>query len=177
MLPACHFKNGQFTPSADSIQYNSLAQCFFVQNKTSCACMTLCNVPFFPRLLAAALCGFPSVHLSHCYCPITPLMSLSVCCSFFFLSFFPFTAQGVWGLTLSAEAAPKPGLWGAQLGSALVLVLARPEGPRGSGPSPGCAVVEQTKDFILYGGGGGAGREGVASGRGGCVCEMRKAKK
>lgn len=29
MLPACLYKNGQFTPGADSIQYNSLAQCLF----------------------------------------------------------------------------------------------------------------------------------------------------
>lgn len=35
-------------------------------------------------VLAALLCVFPSDHLFHWYCPIMLLMSLSVCCSFFF---------------------------------------------------------------------------------------------
>lgn len=35
-------------------------------------------------VLAALLCVFPSDHLFRWYCPIMLLMSLSVCCSFFF---------------------------------------------------------------------------------------------
>lgn len=42
-----------------------------------------------------------------------------------------------------------------------------PEGPRGSGPSPGRAVVEQTKDFILCGGRGGVLGDEESKTRGG----------
>lgn len=39
--------------------------------------------PIF-SVLAALLCVFPSDHLFHWYCPTVLLMSLSLCCSFFF---------------------------------------------------------------------------------------------
>lgn len=83
-----------------------------------------CNGPISAVVLSLFVL-IPSVHASHWCCPKILLMSLSVLLIFL----FPFPAQGDWGFMLVCGGRLQPALSGAQLGSALVLVLANQQAP------------------------------------------------
>ncbi len=129
-----------------------LGSFFSIQNETSCGCTTLeWNVPFFcfgHTPLCFSLCPSLLLVLSNHSVDVSP------CFAHFSFSLpssgWLGTCVGLWRRAVARTV--RGSTWFCSGSGA-----GWPEGPCGSGPTPGRAVVERTKDFILYAGRRGGG--------------------